>query len=177
VAGKALAAEEIRLELRRREWSGQLGDNFPQETVKLELQDIESTDPLEVAIDNELEKQAVGRLGYLPSVEDAKTAAREQEQNSFEILATVTPEARSSLEDALRATGMLKRNWADDPEIVQRFRVNLGLAKLRKTECKETPEVVRSPLALVTLAGHKCSDFLANERKSAKIVYYVRWAD
>jgi len=173
VTGDELASRQVALELTRRQWSGEFADNFPDEVVRQEIEKNEAADPLQELVDEELERQAVIRLGLLPTDEEAMAAAREQQRMSDEAIANAPAEQREIMLQTMDQIGAPSGDWGADSEWVERFREARGLVKLRQGQCAMK---LPTPGELSYVGGYDCSAFLAQERESADIVYHVRWA-
>jgi len=174
ITGDELASRQVMLELGRQQVLEEWVDVFPLEIVDVQLEKVESEDPLQKLIDDELERQAVVRFGLLPSYEEAVEYTRGLEKKTKRALERAPPDEREAHEEALRIMGLLKDDWAADSALVQRYQQGMGLAKLRQQECRWEVKTVDYVNAS---AGHDCSEFLRQERERAEIVYYVRWAD
>jgi hypothetical protein len=177
ISGDALVAEQIRLAFTGRQLDAyqDMENVFPEAYINEERSEIESTDPLESLIDKELLRQAVERLGLLPSHEEAEELARAAEE-AF-LGRTEGAENREGLYETLRVLGWPDHDWASNEKIVETYRRGTGMTRLRKEHCEEpTPQPVTALLGFHS-GGYDCSAFLAQERESADIVYYVRWAD
>ncbi len=184
VTGEQLAAQEVVLELSRRQWTADYQQPFPQDYVKAQLKTIESTDPLGAPIDEALMSQAVERLGLSPTHDEAVAYTREQEANSDKALASMPPDKRAQEIDMMRQEGLPETDWASSDTVVARYGYQLGASRLATKACPKyrtpTPVVTLPPeyLGFANLGrGDPCEGFLAQERKNADIVYYVRWAD
>lgn len=174
ITGESLVRAQVRLELGRRQTTEyQSMDVFPEEHITEEFTKLKSTDPLEELIDDELERQAVERLGYLPSYEEAVANTREQEAAFF----YVPPGAQLQRDDRITMLDLLgwpHENWADDPDVVETHRQGMGIGELRRERCKR--ESATEDYLSLTVRWD-CSEFLRRERQRADIVYYVKWAD
>lgn len=175
ITGDSLASREVMLELGERQLRGALGDALPETFLAQELSDLESDDPLEDLINDELKRQAVERLGLLPSHEEAVAYTRQQEEDFTRPQATVSPEDKEQMLEMLRRLGFPTEDWASSERIVETYRQQMGLAQLGRDQCRPLP--TPSPGATSYRGGIDCSDFLRQERARAEIVYYARWAD
>lgn len=171
IGGKALAMAEVAAEMKRREAVALDSDLFRQQILAY----VESTDPLEALIDEELKRQAVERLGLLPSYEEAVEFTRQQEESFIHPRGTVSPENREQTLEILRLQGLPTEDWASNETLVEGYRQGMGLASLLHGVCPTyaapqtpTPGVVRS-------SG--CTEFLRQEREKADIRYFVEWVD
>jgi hypothetical protein len=173
ITGLQLAREQVQLELARRNWQNSLPDVFPKAVIDREVQGIEAADPLEAAIDKELEKQAADRLGLAPSHQEALRLTRQAEDASNKALASAAPDQKPMLEEMLRVQGLLNTDWTASPKVVEGYRLSSGIHELQTRYCK----LKATPSLLSVSTSRDCAAFLARERKNAKIVYYVRWAD
>jgi hypothetical protein len=171
ITGKSLVSQEVSGELGRRNQDPELATQVQTKP--------RAVDPLESVIDGELLRQAVERLGLLPSHEEAVKYTQEQEQV---FLHPDQPTANfDEFVSAMRQLGYPASNWASDEKTVENFREGLGMAKLRNQVCVKFNSPTPTPnikgfLNLFTSGGN-CDNFIAKQRKNAKIVYYVRWAD
>ena len=177
ITGDALVAEQVQLEFGRRQIEAfeDMGQVFPAGYLDQERSDIESTDPLESLIDDELKRQAVERLGLLPSHEDGASFARTAEEAFLgDIDEVANPEG---VYETLRVLGWPDHDWDTNEMIVETYRRGMGMTRLRSEYCNaRTPQPVTALLGFHS-GGYDCSAFLAQERESADIVYYVRWVD
>jgi hypothetical protein len=180
VFGVALAGAQVLLELQERGTVSQaatIGLGIPgledlmQARADEERQAIQSTDPLEEVIDQELERQAVERLDLLGSVEDARAQAHTMEAS----VQDATPAIREQTLESLGVQGIPTANWASDVRVVEGYRWSTGLANMGRV-CRQyaTPA---TPARLFYSSTRDCAAFLQQERANADIVYYVRWAD
>lgn len=174
VTGEALVRRQLQLELNLRgakdtdDYLGVVGD-YTRELLVL--------DPLEAVIDDTLERQAIERLGLLPSQEEAIEYTRAAEESFYDAADQANPdgsgEGREESLDLMRLQGLPTRDWASSEKLVEVYRQGAGKARLRQQVCRNTTEI-QGFLNLST--GRDCSAFLADEREDADIVYYVRWA-
>jgi hypothetical protein len=181
ISGDALASRQVVLELNKRQWLKTLPADVPSDFVTQHLGDIDAEDPLDYLIDQELERQAVIRLGYTPSEEDAAALAAKIEEVTKQDMqaATATPGAEQQYVELNAAQGLPASNWASDTAYVNRTRAVLGDIRLRKSICSQ-PTPTQTPTLNELFSGNNCAayrDFLQRERKHADIVYFVRWAD
>jgi hypothetical protein len=166
ISGKSLVSEEISEEIGRRNRDPELATQAQTKPG--------AADSLEGVIDGELLRQAVERLGLLPSHAEAVTYTQEQEQV---FLHPEQPTANfEEFVATLRQLGYPASNWAADERIVENYQKGLGMSRLRNQVCVKPAPTIKGFLNLFTSGGN-CDEFLAKERKNAKIVYYVRWAD
>jgi hypothetical protein len=180
ITGKQLASELVLLELGRRNLLKTTPDAFPPGYVKSQLQEARSADPLKLMIDAELQRQAVERLGLLPTHGEAVAYTNQQEEMFLHPPGIVSPENRAQTLEILRPQGFPDSNWASSDRIVENYREQLGMAKLVHQVCPKygTPTPTPTPTGFMFISGgDSCVAFLAQERKNAEIVYYVRWAD
>jgi hypothetical protein len=135
-------------------------------------------DSLEAAIDAEIEQQAIARLKLLPAREEGVIAAQTAEASFNDFLATASPEARSTAIASNRLSGVPDKDWASNDRLVEEYR-NIGARlRLEREYCPiPTIGLDYTPPKTPPPYRDRCADFLARERKNAKIVYYVRWAD
>jgi len=181
ITGKQLASELEQLELGRRTLLTTTPDAFPPGYFDAQLQEARSTDPLTFIIDNELKQQAIERLGLSPTHDEAVAYTRQLEANAEQALASMSPDQRAQQIDLYQQLGFPATDWASDDRIVEQYGVLLGLSKLVHQVCPKygtpTPTPTPTGFFLFVSGGEPCAAFLAQERKNADIVYYVRWAD
>lgn len=178
ITGQALAARQVLLELSRRQLAGGSADVYGEEFMNLQLAEIESIDPLETLIDEELLRQAVNRLDYLPSYEEAVAYTNDQEEWHQEAMGQASAEERQLLEEMLRLQGFPDEDWASDREVVEAHRQAMGLAGLKTALCKGATTMVPStPGVNLVTSGRDCDEFLAEQRSDADIRYFVEWQD
>jgi hypothetical protein len=184
ITGKQLATEQVGLELSRRNLLKTTPDEFPPGYVKSWLQEAKSADPFKIIIDDELERQAVERLGLSPTHDEAVTYTRQLEAIYDQGLALVSPDQRAQQIDLYQQEGFPATDWASDDRIVEQYGALLGLRNLARQVCPKYETPVPAPtlppeyLGFVNIsAGKSCAAFLVQERKHADIVYYVKWAD
>ncbi len=173
ISGDALVAEQVRLELGRRNLVGDLGEQLPEELLRQQLQELDAGDALESLINDALKSRAAERLGFLPSYQEAAEYARQYEQYLKDALERGSPDERRQLEEGLRVSGQLKEGWSSDPHWVDSFRRQMGLAQLQDRYCSAAPTQDR----LTLQSRRDCTDVLRRERQHADIVYFVRWSD
>ncbi len=154
ITGDALVFQQMWLELVR-----QRTTEFDAPLQSPWMADIESIDPLEALIEDELLDQAVARLGLLPTYQDAVEYTRKQEETALIVETSSDP-------GGLR--GFSLEDWASDEEVVEEYRRGMGIAALRRQECAD-------PFTPVQTID--CSAFLAIERDNADIEYFVVWAE
>jgi hypothetical protein len=178
VTSRALASKQALLELGRRQWTGEIAGPL-QEQADAMLDRLQSLDPLEELIDDTLKRQAVERLGLLPSYEEAVDYTSEREEAFLHPRGTVSPENREETLETMRLQGFPTENWASDARVVEGYRQGMGFVRLRNEVCSkyETPAPIVTPHGFYSLPSSDCAGFLAQERETADIVYYVRWAD
>jgi hypothetical protein len=171
ITGEALVRQQVSLELSRRSVLENL-ENMPQ-FFQEQLEDIEATDPLESLIDDELERQAIERLGLLPTYDEAVVYTDEAEA-AFYDAGDGASDGREAALNMMRLQGLPTTNWASSEQLVEAYRRGAGKASLLQEVCRSpTPE-----MGFLNVTNTRdCSDFLAEEREDADIVYYVRWAD
>jgi hypothetical protein len=184
ITGKQLATEQVGLELSRRNLLKTTPDALPPGYVNSQLREARSADPFKIIIDDELERQAVERLGLSPTHDEAVTYTRQLEAIYDQGLALVSPDQRTQQIDLYQQEGFPATDWASDDRIVEQYGALLGLRNLARQVCPKYETPVPAPtlppeyLGFVNIsAGRSCAAFLAQERKSADIVYYVRWED
>ncbi len=173
ITGEALVRRQVMLELSRRQLIGDTPEAFPEEYVSQQVADIESTDPLEAVIDQELERQAVERLDLLPSYDEAVAFTHEAEEAFRKARDQGLLEQRQETEELLRLLDMPAEDWASHEEVVERYRQQMGIGALRNSVCKE----VRTQTPGVLSVGRDCTEFLAEERDKADIRYFVEWVE
>ena len=166
IMGEELLVKEISLELGRRDIAD-VGEILKEQL----LADSDSTDPLNSLIDYSLMKQAVERLGLLPSQEEAIEYTRQMEQTFLQSAGVAGLESAVEL---LRLQGFPAEDWAANDELVERYSETLGLLALRQQECSPSP--TPTPLAFFVDFGLDCAAFLTAERENAEIEYFVVWA-
>ena len=175
ITGLELVSVEYIREANKRQ---ALDPNDPRFSPKLATQ-LQASDPLDGLISQTVMRQAVARLGYLPTYQEAVEATRKQEQATRDALSAMSPQDRQLEMERLKSEGDgLDRDWTSNKTMVEGYRQNMGLQKLESEECR--PETVGpdyTPPAVRPTYRSPCTDFLARERKTAKIVYYARWAD
>jgi hypothetical protein len=174
ITGDSLASREVMLELGGRQLRGL--DALPEAVLAQEMIDPESDDPLEDLIDDELERQAVIRLGLLPSYAEGLKSAQAHEDYLRGALEALAPEDREKLERVMRVAGQYEEGWSSDPAWVERFRASRGLFALKQQYCHYEAKTSEENRLTIT-GGYDCTAFLRQERQRAEIVYYVRWAD
>ena len=157
ITGEALASRQVMLERSRRQLRMDLTGAALPELASSQLEEIESIDPLEALIDEELMRQAVELLGLLPSHEEAVQFTRGQEANFLHPNGTVSPESRKRTLELLRLQGWPTENWAADERVVEGYRQSLGLGRLKNTKCEN---VTSTPDPLTLRVGADCTDFL-----------------
>lgn len=166
ITGKALAAKQVSLELGRRQAGAMDFEVFGQQI----LADVESTDPLEALIDDELKRQAVDRLDFLPPREEAVEYTRGQEA----AIARMTPAAREQFLESFRLQGFPTEDWTSNDQLVDGYRRVMGLARLKNEVCKREATVENY---LNLSVRYDCDDLLREERSRADIDYFVEWVD
>ncbi len=148
----------------------------PEELLEIAEDAFENADPLELLIEDVLLRQAVVRLGYEISYEDALVIARDRDAVTEAIMAEASPELLLFAEDR-RRLGFADGHTATDPFSVAEYRESKSLSNLREAECdeKEPSSDIEDfdPIRL----GSDCSAFLATERENADIEYFVVWAE
>lgn len=181
ISGDALASRQMVLELTKRQWMQALPDQAPAEFVTRHLKEIDAENPLDYLVDQELERQAVIRLGFTPSEEEATAFAAKNEDMTKQVMraATATPQAQQQFAKLNAARGLPAENWSSDAVYLDRVKQAVGHTRLRNSICsRPTPTGVLSLDELSS--GNDCEayrDFLEQERANADIVYYVRWVD
>lgn len=174
IAGDDLAKRQLTLELARRTANGEVEANvYPDELRDALVAKYAAEDPLETIIDAELERQAVIRIGLLPSQEEAVAYARDLQRLWEDAIEVAPPDQQEEMRRT-EATLWPSRDWSADAAYVERLREPMGLTELKKQECRWYFETL---VPLNGTGGHDCSAFLQQERARADIVYYVRWAD
>ncbi len=171
LSGSQLASEEMELELNRRSLTPEMLATFP------ELGTRPPADPLDWVISDAVQQQAVERLGLLPTRDEAIAFARQRQSETEAALAQMTPGDRARTMDRLRAEGFPSSDWGSDDRAIQFYRQDVGTSRLRSFCARnESPNLPTEDLS-ASIGPSTCSRFLANERKHADVVYYVRWAD
>jgi hypothetical protein len=172
IAGEALAIEQARLELSRRQLASD--DAFPQDVIDQQLEEIARTDPLESLIDNELLRQAAERRGLYPSYEDG-VASVDKLQAMFGALAleephNLSPYDRKKWDDLVDA--FVSGQWSADPARVERIRESQAIAQLPTAACTD---VRPTPPSLSAQFTKDCAALLRQERLTQDIIYLVKW--
>lgn len=176
ITGKSLAARQVMLELGRRDLPFLL-EAYPED-LEEELARVDSIDPLEALIDDELQKQAAERLGVMPATSEAVEFVQTQEQQFRNPSGTVSPEDQQAVLEVQRLMGFPGEDWASDPDIVRIYQQRLGVARLHDQYCATPTPPQQTPSGVLsTNTRNDCTEFLARERENAEIVYYVRWAE
>ena len=139
------------------------------------LAHIKSNDPLESVIDDALLRQAVVRLGLLPTYEEAVDYTRKQEENALIVEASADPDMVEEAREFRRLSGFPVEGWASSEEVVDNYRESMGTIALRQQEC--APVATPTPPGLFGAGGLDCPAFLAEERENAEIEYFVVWAE
>ena len=173
ISAKQLASLEVGLEMTKRQ-----AVDIPRPELAAQVSaEAEATDPLKAVTDEEIVRQAVERMGLVPSYAEAVTYTREREAE-FDKLPLNEQELTLPY---LRAQGMPTSDWASSSQLVDLFRYEMGVSRLRGELVKERmPDYKPSNSRIVikgSLEDTVLNDFATKERKNAKIVYYVRWAD
>jgi len=183
ITGAHLASQQVYMELDRRYYLTDVPDVFPDSYAASRLEELAATDPLEELIDRALQRQAVERLGLLPSYEEAVAYTREREAD----IAKLSPEDRAEADELNRLQGLPITDWASNEGIVEASRYAMGQAALRSRVCPTYPpppvpgEPTATPIpegpGTVVVSGLGCGGLIAHERERADVVYYVRWVD
>jgi hypothetical protein len=180
VTGTQLASQQVLLEANKRS-STALAARFPDPMLQAQAASVASKDPLEAAIDEQLKKQAIERLGLLPSHDEAVKYTRDWEANVEQGLPNLPPDQRAQQVAMLQDEGFPASDWASSDTIVTLYEYMMAETRLTTKVCSKyrTPTPPTTPSGLLSLPStfSDCAAFLAQERKSADIVYYVRWAD
>lgn len=171
ITGEALAARQVMLELNRRDL---VAHPIPGELGEQQLSNITSLDPLEALIDEELQRQAVERMDLLPSYEEAVEYTREIEESFKEAGEQGTPEERQQMLEFLRRQGWPTEDWASSEEVVEGYRQQMGIGRLKNEVCKREATVENY---LNLSVRYDCDDLLREERSRADIDYFVEWVD
>ncbi|MEX2160024.1 MAG: hypothetical protein WEB04_11540 [Dehalococcoidia bacterium] len=166
ITGETLAARQVLMELNRRDATAS-SDKALRER---QLAYIDTIDSLEAIIDDELKRQAVDRLGLLPSYEDAVAYTKNIEAQFDD--ASLDATAR----ELLKGQGFPDHDWASNSKIVEGYRQGMGLAKLLHEVCP-TFEPPPTPAQGLDFRSASCTGFLRQERERGDITYFVRWAD
>lgn len=172
VTSRILASGQVLLEMSRRGLLDESYEVFPEGYVAALLADVESTDPLEAAVEELLLQQAAERLGLLPSYEEAQEFARSQQAGFYE--EDSSPEERAELEQSRLGRRVSSDDWGLDPEVVEIYRRSGGVGELRSSQCDPAPTVEQIG---ISVTNRDCAAFLEEERSRAEIVYFVRWAE
>jgi hypothetical protein len=176
VTGEALARQEVAIESSKRS-AADLAARFPDLRPGITPATQPPKDPLDGAIDEQLKQQAIHRLGLLPAHDEAVQYTRDQEATIEKGWAVATPELREQEMSMMRAEGFPASDWGSSDVAVSFYSQLMALIKLGSVCHRyETPVLATSGLSFQP-SGPECAAFLANERKHADIVYYVRWAD
>jgi hypothetical protein len=183
VTGTQLAVQEVLLEAKKRSYASyaQMAGTLSDPVLQARAAGMASKDPLEAAIDEQLKTQAIERLGLLPSHDEAAQYTRDQEATVEQGLARVTPDQRDQTIAMLQDEGFPASDWASSDTIVTLYEYMMAETRLTTKVCSKyrtsTPPTTPSGLLSLPSTFSDCAAFLAQERKNADIVYYVRWAD
>ena len=174
VSGTELARQEVVVE-----WSKRSRAGLPDFALaQLPPEGVAPRDALEAAIDEQLKQQAIQRLGLLPSHDQAVQYTRDQEATTEKSLAIATPEQRATTIAMLQDEGFPASDWASSDLVVSFYAQMMAVIQLGHTCHNYNAHTPDPTLGFANLIiASSCAGFLANERKSAQIVYYVRWAD